>query len=298
VCESLLSMPPLFEIVPNLSEGRDARVIDEAVAAIERCGVRVVHRSSDAAHHRSVLTAFGEAEPLLEAAVALAEVTCRHIDLRTHRGLHPRIGALDVLPFVPIAGATMAEAASLARRAAVRIWDELRIPSFYYGAASPNGETRLLAEVRRGEFEGLQARAARGERPDVGDAIAHESAGAIAVGARPILVAFNIVLASTDLALGRRIARTLRERDGGLRSLRVLALALPDDRVQISCNLGDYAATPLARIIGIVKRIAARHGTEVAACELIGLLPREALRSLVSHALGIDPSEVASSLAQ
>jgi glutamate formiminotransferase len=291
-------MPPLFEMVPNLSEGRDACVIDEAVAAIERCGVRVVHRTSDAAHHRSVLTAFGEAQPLIDAAVALAEVTHRRIDLRTHRGVHPRIGALDVLPFIPIADATLADAAALARRAAVRIWDELRIPSFYYGAASPNGEMRLLADVRRGEFEGLALRAAGGERPDVGDVIVHESAGAIAIGARPILIAFNIVLAGADLALGRRIARTLRERDGGLVSLRVLALTLPDGRVQISCNIGDVAATPLARIIGVVKRIAARYGAEVAACELIGLLPREALRSLVLHALGIDGSEVASSLAQ
>lgn len=283
-----MKMPPLFEMVPNLSEGRDAVIVDEAVAAIERCGVHVVHRTSDAIHHRSVLTAFGEPGPLVEAAVALAAVTSRRIDLRNHRGAHPRIGALDVLPFVPIAGATLADAGALARLTAARIWDELRVPTFFYGAASPSGASRLLAQIRRGGFEGLADRAALGELPDVGNVIAHETAGAIAVGARPVLIAFNIALDSTDLVLGRRIARALRERDGGLRSLRVLALVLADGRVQISCNLGDYAATPLARVIGVVERMARRHGTRVAGCELIGLAPRDALLSLATHALGID----------
>jgi glutamate formiminotransferase len=278
-------MQPLFEMVPNLSEGRDARVVDEAVAAIEGSGLRVVHRTSDPVHHRSVLTVFGPGMQLVDAAVALAAVTRRTIDLREHRGVHPRIGALDVLPFIPIAGATVADAAALARAAATRIWDELGIPSFFYEAASGDGEVRL-ADIRRGGFEGLSTRGRNGERPDIGDVIAHESAGAIAVGARSILVAFNIVLDSADLSLGRHIARTLRERDGGLRSLRVLGFALADGRVQISCNLTDVAATPLGRVIGVVERMAKRHGSGVAACELVGLVPRAALRALAEHALG------------
>ncbi|HTV74800.1 MAG TPA: glutamate formimidoyltransferase [Candidatus Acidoferrales bacterium] len=280
-------MQPLFEIVPNFSEGRDVTVVDEAVAAVERCGLRVAHRTSDPVHHRSVLTVFGSGGQLLEAAVAVAAVTARRIDLRTHRGAHPRIGALDILPFVPIAGATVDDAAALARRAAARIWDELHIPSFFYDVAS-RGEPRTLADVRRGEFEGLAARALAGEQPDVGDVIAHPSAGAIAIGARPVLVAFNIVLDSADLSLGRRIARTLRERDGGLRTLRVLALALEDGRVQISCNFTDVAATPLSRVVGVVERMARRHGACVASCELIGLLPRAALVALAAHALGAE----------
>ncbi|HEY0799152.1 MAG TPA: hypothetical protein VGD50_08375, partial [Candidatus Baltobacteraceae bacterium] len=260
--------------------------VDAAVAAIERSGARVVHRTSDAAHHRSVLTAFGSEEALVEAASALAGVTTQTIDLRTHRGAHPRIGALDVLPFVPIAGATLADAARVAKRAAARIWEEHRVPSFFYEAAAP--EARLLADVRRDGFEGLAARGRRGERPDVGDVMMHERAGAIAIGARGILIAFNVLLDSTDLTLAWRIARSLRERDGGLRSLRALALATEDGRAQISCNFTDYAATPLHRVVGVITRIARRHDVAVAGCELIGLIPRAALAAFAAHVLGTD----------
>lgn len=279
-------MKAIFELVPNISEGQDARVVDEAADAMERCGVRVAHRTSDHAHHRSVLTAFGGARAVVEAAVALAEVTTRRIDLRAHNGEHPRIGALDVLPFVPIAGATLEDAASLAHRAAEEIWKRLGVPSFYYEAASTGERPRLLSEVRRGGFEGLPQRAQHGERPDVGDVIAHPSAGAIAVGARRILVAFNIELASEDIALARRIARALRERDGGLRTLRVLGLRLKDGCAQISCNLTDVEAVPLHRVLGLVKRMAERHGASVRGCELIGLIPREALATFAAHTFG------------
>jgi glutamate formiminotransferase len=281
-------MQRLFEIVPNISEGRDDAVVAEAARAMERAGVRVAHVTRDPVHNRSVITAFGDARSCVNAAPALAEITTRLIDLRAHSGVHPRIGALDVLPFVPIANATLAEAAALAHEAAALIWERLRVPSFFYEDAAREGRPRLLAQIRRGGFEELPERAARGETPDVGDIIAHPSAGAIAVGARPVLTAFNIVLSDADIALGRRIARTIREKNGGLRTLRALGLALPDGRVQISCNITDARAVPLHRLLGVVRRIAARNGASVEGCELIGLAPRHALAALVAHELGFE----------
>jgi len=253
-------------------------VIDACVAAMEGEGARVVHRTSDPVHHRSVITAVGRASQVVAAAVALARVAHARIDLRTHRGAHPRIGALDVLPFVPLGAATLDDAVTLAHRAAARIWRELGIPSYLYGAAASAPHRVHLADLRRGGFEALGARLADdprwafdyGERP-------HVSAGAIAVGARPFLIAFNVELESGDLTLARHIARTLRGSSGGLRTLKCLGLRLSDDRVQISCNLTDVDAVPLYRITELVRRAAARAGVRVARSELIGLVPRRAI---------------------
>ncbi|HEX3549707.1 MAG TPA: glutamate formimidoyltransferase [Candidatus Elarobacter sp.] len=267
-----------FEIVPNVSEGRDAAVIDACVAAMEAEGVRVVHRTSDAAHHRSVLTALGRAQNVVAAAVALARVAHKSIDLRAHRGVHPRIGALDVLPFVPLGEATLDDAITLAHRAAARIWRELGIPSYLYGAAATAPHRRHLADVRRGEFEGLAGRAHAddGWAFDYGDA-AHATAGAVAIGARPLLIAYNVELASGDLALARRIAARLRESGGGLRTLRCLGLRLDRDRVQVSCNVTDVDAVPLYRLTELVRRAARASGVAVARSELIGLAPKRAV---------------------
>jgi glutamate formiminotransferase len=263
-----------FEIVPNLSEGRDAGVIDACVAAMEEAGARVVHRTSDAAHHRSVITAVGRSSEVVAAAVSLARVAHERIDLRQHRGAHPRIGALDVLPFVPLGAATLDDAVTLAHRAAGRIWRELGIPSYLYGVAASTPHRRHLSDVRRGEFEGLAERIARDPDWgfDYGD-VPHPGAGAIAIGARPFLVAFNVELASGDLALARRIARTLRGSSGGLRTLKCLGLQLDDARVQVSCNVTDVDAVPLYRITELVRRAAERSGVAVLRSELIGLAP-------------------------
>jgi glutamate formiminotransferase len=267
----------LFEIVPNISEGRDAGTVAAAVAAMTAEGVRVVHRTSDAVHHRSVITAVGSASQVVAAAVALARVTLARIDLRAHRGAHPRIGALDVLPFVPLADATLDDAVTLAHRAAARIWRELAIPALLYGAAASAPHRANLADVRRGEFEGLAERSRDPQWAfDYGD-VPHVSAGAIAVGARPLLVAFNVELASDDLALARSIARTLRERDGGLRSLRALGIRLGPGVVQVSFNLTDVDAVPLYRVRELVRLAAERHGVTLRRSELIGLAPRRAI---------------------
>jgi glutamate formiminotransferase len=279
----------LYECVPNVSEGRDAGVLDAMARAIEDAGATLAQRTSDAVHHRSVFTFFGEREQVLAASMALADIAVSRIDLRTHRGAHPRIGALDVLPFVPLGQATMHDAVGLAHEAALLLWERFALPSVFYGAAATREERRLLADVRAGEFEGLIERGHRGGPPDTGTVAAHPSAGATAVGARDILVAFNVVLRSDDLGIAREIARTLRERGGGLRTLRALGIALGDGRVQVSCNITDVAATPLHRVVGLIRAMAARRGIGVEGCELIGLVPRRALLDLAAHELGLVP---------
>ncbi|HEX3368611.1 MAG TPA: glutamate formimidoyltransferase [Candidatus Cybelea sp.] len=268
----------MFEIVPNLSEGRNAETIAAAVSAVETTGARVLNSSSDELHHRSVLTIVGDATQVLDAAVALAGVALERIDLRGHRGLHPRIGALDVLPFVPLAGAAMEDAIALAHRAGARIWERFGVPSFYYGAAARSAQRRPLPAIRRNTDW----------PPDEGDSLRHISAGAIAIGAREILIAFNIELATAELPVARAIARAIRERDGGLRSLRAIALPRGNDRVQVSLNVTDYAATPLYRVVELVRELAARQGVELLGCELIGCLPIAAVESAAAYYLGVD----------
>lgn len=278
----------LFEIVPNISEGKRSETIDAAVAAVEATSASVLHRTSDPVHHRSVLTIAGNATAVLDAAVALAGIAVEAIDLRIHRGVHPRIGALDVLPFVPLDGATLEDAARLAHEAGERIWERFRVPSFYYGAAARAQERMLLANVRAGEFEGLEARFADPQwRPDVGDIARHERAGAIAIGARELLIAFNVNLATGDIALARRIAARMRERSGGLVTLRALGLRLEENLVQLSFNVTRYESTPLYRIVELVRRLAAAHGVAVATSELIGCLPRAAVESSARYYLGV-----------
>ncbi len=270
-------MPALFEIVPNLSEGRDATIIDAAAMAVERTGARVVDRSSDVVHHRSVLTIVGSATQVFEAAIALAGVALERIDLRSHRGAHPRIGALDVLPFVPLAEASLADAAALAHRAGAEIWRRYRVPSFYYGAAARQSGRRLLPAIRR-NTDWL---------PDEGDAPRHASAGAIAIGARDVLIAFNVELAAGDLAGAQALARAVRERNGGLRSLRALAFPRGENCVQVSLNVTDYAATPLYLVVELIRQLAAERGMDMLGCELVGCLPWAAVEAVAAYYLGV-----------
>jgi glutamate formiminotransferase len=275
-----------LECVPNISEGRNAEIVDACAAAMEAAGARLVDRTSDPVHNRSVLTTVGTYEQLREAAVALAAVTVERIDLRSHQGVHPRIGALDVLPFVPLRGATMDDAVALARETAAAIWHRLRVPSFLYGEAAATPLRRNLASVREGEFEGLDARFALPDwRPDFGEIAKHESAGAIAVGARDVLVAFNVELGTGDLALAKRIAKQLRERDGGFKTLKALGLRLGDDLVQISLNVTNYRATPLYRIVETIREMARQAGARVVRSELIGCLPYGAVEDSARYYL-------------
>jgi glutamate formiminotransferase len=277
----------LFECVANVSEGRDAGVVGACADAIRASGALLADVSSDADHHRSVLTFFGEHAAAVAASVALARVTTGRIDMRVHRGVHPRIGALDVLPFVPFGAASLGDAVQVAREAAAAIWSATKTPSYFYGAAATRAERAHLPNVRAGQFEGLAARAERGVAPDVGDVALHPSAGAIAVGARELLIAFNVVLRSADLAVARRVARLVRERDGGLRSLRAIGVRLSADHVQVACNLTDHLALPLDRVVGLIARLAAREGVAVENSELIGLVPRVSLAAVAARRLGL-----------
>jgi glutamate formiminotransferase / 5-formyltetrahydrofolate cyclo-ligase len=293
----------LFECVPNISEGRRQDVIDACVRAVEEAGARVLHRTSDPVHNRSVLTIAGDYRSVKGASVALAGVASALIDLRSHRGVHPRIGALDVLPFVPLKEASMSEAVALARDCGAEIWRRFGIPSFLYGDAAGTPLRRNLAAVRAGQFEGLGRRFERPEwRPDFGDPKAHDTAGAIAIGARDVLIAFNVELATGDRSLAHRIARTIRARDGGLRTLRALGLRRSDPStlrqaqrrpssgqaiVQVSLNVTDYCATPLYRIVELIRTLAAEDGVSVARSELVGCLPAAAVRETAAYYLGV-----------
>ncbi len=282
----------LLECVPNISEGRATETIDRCAEAVSASGARVLHRTSDAVHNRSVLTIAGGFDELRKAAVALAAITIERIDLRAHSGVHPRIGALDVLPFVPLRDADMADAVGLARETAAAIWERFRVPSFLYGEAAATPLRRNLAAVRQGQFEGLDVRFELPDwRPDFGDVAKHPTAGAIAVGARSILIAFNVELATGDLGVAKRIARTLRERDGGLRTLKALGLRLSDEVVQVSLNVTDYRATPLYRIVELIRGLASQAGVGVLRSELIGCMPYAAVEESALYYLGVSPME-------
>lgn len=281
---------PLLECVPNVSEGRDSAVIAALAHALRSVdGVRLLDVHADAVHHRSVFTVVGDSLALVEGVVLLAETATRLIDLGHHRGAHPRLGAVDVVPFVPVAGATMAEAVSAAHRAGAAIGARAGIPVFYYEAAATRPERRRLEDVRRGGFEGLAARmAGSGGEPDAGPLVPHPSAGAVAVGARAILVAFNMTLATTAVDVARQVARVIRASSGGLPCVKAMGLALPPRGVvQVSMNLTDYRVTPLPVVVDAVRRESARLGVEVLESELVGLVPSAALGGRAPRELGL-----------
>ena len=282
---------PLLECVPNISEGRDTTVIGriaDAVAATP--GVRLLDLHSDAVHHRSVLTLIGEPRPLGAAVLALCEAALACIDVAAHRGAHPRIGAVDVVPFVPLPGATMDDAIATARATGAAVAARFALPVFLYEAAATRPGRRALQDVRRGQFEGLAAKMRHSDwQPDFGPARPHPTAGAVAIGARGYLVAFNVNLATTRLDVATRIARAVRESSGGLPCVKAMALALPDrGLVQVSMNLTDIDRTSMAAVFEAVRREAARDGVGVQESELVGLLPARALVEAAAAHLHLD----------
>ena len=269
------------ECVPNFSEGRNLETVDALVAAIASVpGSRILHRTSDPDHNRSVVTFAGESEAVLKSAILAADAAVRLIDLNRHRGVHPRLGALDVLPFVPLAGTSMDDCVALARHAGARIWEELHIPVYFYEAAALRPERVRLEDVRRGQFEGLRQAAFFDESraPDIGGPGLHPTAGAVIVGARKFLIAYNINLQTTDLDIAKTIARDIRESSGGLPAVKALGLPLQlRGLVQVSMNLTDFEQTPPHVVYAEVSRRAAAFGVEIEASELIGLMPRKAV---------------------
>jgi glutamate formiminotransferase len=277
----------LIESVPNFSEGRRIDVVDKLAAAVERVpGAFLLDRTSDASHNRSVLTLAGEPAPILEALERTVAVAVAEIEMGKHTGEHPRIGAVDVVPFVPLAGASMADCIELARAFAERVADRFGIPVYMYGEAATSPARQRLADIRRGQYEGLRTQISEtGREPDFGPARVHATAGAMAVGARPFLIAYNINLESRDLELAKRIARRIRESSGGLPRVQANGFWIEElDRAQVSMNLLDYRTTPLWLVWEAVRSEAAEDGVHLAESELIGLAPLGALVDVADHA--------------
>ncbi len=249
-------------------------------------GVRVLDRSSDWDHNRTVVTFAGPPNAIVEAALRATAEAARLIDLNRHRGIHPRVGALDVLPFVPLQSATLDDCARLAHQAGERIYSELGIPIYFYGAAAVRPERIALENIRRGQFEGLREAVLRDprKRPDLGGPGLHPTAGAVIVGARKILIAFNINLHTADLAVARGIACQIRASGGGFPAVKALGLPLLSrNLVQVSINLTDFEQTPLHVVYEEVARLAAAHGVEIEKSELIGLLPKSVMERGFAH---------------
>ncbi|MGE5245106.1 MAG: glutamate formimidoyltransferase [Betaproteobacteria bacterium] len=270
----------LIECIPNVSEGRRPEVVAAMADAVRRVpGVRLLDYSSDASHNRSVFTLVGDAAAVQQAVLALVERAVADIDLRTHRGEHPRLGAVDVVPLVPIEGVTMAECVDLARRTGSTIAERFGVPVYLYEEAASSPARRNLEDIRRGEFEGLAARMASTEwAPDFGPSAPHPSAGAVVVGARMPLIAYNINLATDRLDVAKKIAAAIRHSSGGYRFVKAMGIALGDRGVvQVSMNLTNYEKTPIFRVFETVKREAARYGVGVLESEIVGLVPSAAL---------------------
>lgn len=283
----------LVESVPNVSEGRRLDVVDRlATGIVSVPGVHLLDRTSDASHNRSVFTMAGPASGVFEALERLVAGAIHDIDMNEHWGEHPRIGAVDVIPFVPLADTTMDDAIELARAFAERIATRFDLPVYLYANAAQRSDRVKLADVRRGQYEGLKEEIAQhGREPDFGPARMHPSAGAVAVGARPFLIAYNINLASEDVELAKRIARRVRESGGGLPKLQANGFAVdvaePDGttihRAQVSMNVLDFRVTPLWRVWEAVGSEAAEDGIELAESELIGLAPVAAFLDVADH---------------
>jgi glutamate formiminotransferase len=286
---------PLIESVPNVSEGRRLDVVERLCDAVTSvAGVHLLDRTSDASHNRSVLTMAGEAAVVTEALERMVGVAVHEIDMEEHTGEHPRIGAVDVIPFVPLGDTTLDECVELARSFGRRIADRFDLPVYLYAAAATRSERVKLADVRRGQYEGLKVEIGQaGREPDFGPAVVHPSAGAVAIGARPFLIAYNINLASEDVELAKRIARRVRESGGGLPRLQANGFEVREPerghplRAQVSMNLLDFTVTPLWLVWDTVRDEAATDGVELAESELIGLAPLAALLA-VSDRAGAD----------
>jgi glutamate formiminotransferase len=278
----------LIESVPNVSEGRRTDVVAALIESVQRVhGVRLLDHSSDASHNRSVLTMVGDAQGLETAILALVERAVASIDLRAHRGEHPRLGAVDVVPFIPIEAATMADCVALARRVGAAIAERYSVPVYLYEEASANPSRRNLEDIRRGEFEGLTAKmGSDGWAPDFGGPQPHPTAGATVVGARMPLIAYNINLATDRLDVAKQIAAAVRFSSGGFRFVKAMGIALQDRGiVQVSINLTNYEKTPMFRVFETVRREAARYGVEVLESEIIGLVPAAALTDAAEYYL-------------
>jgi glutamate formiminotransferase / 5-formyltetrahydrofolate cyclo-ligase len=267
----------IIECVPNFSEGVDRKKVCAIVNAMEGQGVSLLDWSMDPDHNRSVVTIAGAPEAVVQAAVRAAGKAAELIDLTAQTGVHPRIGASDVIPFVPIRGVSLEQCVLFARQAGWEIWKRLGIPVYFYGAAAARPDRAELEDVRRGQFEGLReiVRREAGRRPDIGGPDLHPTAGASAVAARKFLVAYNLYLEQPDVAAARAIAKAVRGSAGGLEGVKAMGV-MAQGRAQVSMNITDLARTGVGEVFAAVSRLASRHANKVVHGELIGLLPEQA----------------------
>jgi glutamate formiminotransferase len=274
-------MKRLVECVPNFSEGRDAAKIDAIVGAMREIpGVFVLDRESDADHNRSVVTLAGEPEAVAEAALRGVGKAAELIDLTRHAGAHPRMGATDVVPFIPVAGVTIEDCVALAKKVGREIWERYRIPVYFYEAAAQKQERTNLENIRKGQFEGLREEVQRNpdRAPDIGEPRLHPTAGATVVGARKFLIAYNINLNTPDLEIAKRIGKHIRFSNGGLRYVKAMGVDLrARNLAQVSINLTDFEQTPIHRVFEMVKREADRYGVTIVGSEIVGLIPKRAI---------------------
>ena len=288
----------VIECVPNISEGRRADVIEKIANSLRAVpGLSVLDVQSDASHNRSVFTLAGDAEAMRAGIPKLFEGALAAIDLRAHQGEHPRLGAVDVVPFIPIDDVTMDGCVQLAKSVAADVASRFSLPVYLYEEASSNPARKNLEDIRRGEFEGLAAKMAQQAwAPDYGPSAPHQTAGATVIGARMPLIAYNINLATNRLDVAKKIAAAIRMSSGGLRFVKAMGIPL-DDRgiVQVSMNLTNYEKTPIFRVFDLVKREAARYGVHVLESEIVGLVPAAALTQTAEYFLqleGFSPGQV------
>lgn len=281
----------LVECVPNVSEGRNKESIEamaEAIRAVPT--VRLLDVQSDPDHNRTVFTFVGEPEGVAEAVYRLFAAALPRIDLRVHRGEHPRMGAVDVVPFVPVRGVKMADCVALAKTVGKEIWERFRVPVYLYAEAATRPERQDLAEIRKGEFEGFFEKIKDPRwAPDFGEPVVHPTAGVTAVGAREFLIAFNVNLGTNDLRIAQEIAKAVRFSSGGLRHVKALGMELKERGiVQVSMNLTNFRKTPLPRVLELVRREAQRFGVPVVGTEIVGLIPEEALVQVAEYYLQLE----------
>src|ERR1700678_3359414 len=274
-------MKRIVECVPNFSEGRDAAKIDAIIAAmLEVPGVHLLDRESDADHNRSVVTLAGEPESVAEAALRGVGKAAELIDLTKHSGAHPRMGATDVVPFIPVDGVIIEDCIALAKKVGSEIWERYKIPVYFYEAAAQRPERANLETIRKGQFEGLLAEVPKNANraPDIGNAALHPTAGATVVGARKFLVAYNINLNTPDIEIAKKIGKNIRFSNGGLRYVKAMGVDLrARNLAQVSINMTDFEQTPLHRVFEMVKREAERYGVSIVGSEIVGLIPKRAI---------------------
>ena len=275
-------MKRLIECVPNFSEGRDAAKVDTLVGVMSGVpGVYVLDREMDADHNRCVITLAGEPDAVGEAAILGAGKAMELIDMNTHTGAHPRVGATDVVPFIPVDGVTIEDCVALAKRVGNEIWKRYRIPIFFYEAAATRPDRVNLENVRRGQYEGLREELKKNHdrQPDIGEPKLHPTAGVTVVGARKFLVAYNVNLNTSDISVANKIAKAIRFSNGGLRYVKSMGVELKARNLaQVSINLTDYEQTPMHRVYEMVKREAERYGAMPVGSEIVGLVPKKAIR--------------------